>query len=518
MNRLCTLLEESALRFPDNVLIHYRDCDWSYREIWGRSRCLAAWLREGGLQKGERVGMLLPNSDEYVVAYFGVLAAGGVVVALNSDTTVRELSHTLVHCEPAVVITTPACMKYLRLLEDQLPGLRTVICLGEDRAERPPVGWEVTSLADALRHPPLNGEDLEVDPSDVAQIIYTSGTTGRPKGVTLSHRNLLANCRSITEYLQLESSDSVFVILPFCYSYGNSLLLTHVAVGGRLIVSSNFVFWQQALDLMERQRGTGFSGVPSSYAMLLHRSNFAAREFPDLRYLTCAGGALVPAVADRLRACLPHVQVFPMYGQTEAAARLSVLMPGELDAKPGSIGKGIPGVELSVRREDRLAEVGEEGEIVARGDNIMIGYWNDPEATRRVLRPEGLWTGDLGRVDEDGYIYIVSRRSDIIKSGAFRINPLEIEEVLLEMEAIAEVAVVGQPDEIQSEVLVAFVVPSTQDTPLSQRDVINHCKRNLPRHKHIRHVRFVDALPKTSNNKIKRAELRRQAEADASHP
>jgi acyl-CoA synthetase (AMP-forming)/AMP-acid ligase II len=319
----------------------------------------------------------------------------------------------------------------------------------------------------------------------------------------------VANCRSIVEYLNLTSADSVFVILPFFYSYGNSLLITHAAVGGRLILASSFVFWNRVLDLMEQQRATGFAGVPSTFAMLLHKSNFKKRAFEDLRYLTCAGGALAPAVVRQIRGALPHVQIFPMYGQTEAAARLSTLMPDELDAKLGSIGRGIPGVELKVLdKHSRPVPVGEVGEIVARGENVMVGYFGDEEATREVLRDEGLRTGDLARVDEDGYIYIVGRCSDMIKSGAYRINPQEIEEVILELDGVADVAVAGQPDEILGEVAVAFVTPAPDRNGLAAEAVVEHCARLLPRHKQVHRVVLTDTIPKTPSGKVKRQELR----------
>ena len=198
-----------------------------------------------------------------------------------------------------------------------------------------------------------------------------------------------------------------------------------------------------------------------------------------------------------------------MYGQTEATARLSTLLPEEMDSKLGSIGQGIPGVSLRVLNEhgNRVAP-GEVGEIVARGDNIMVGYWNDPQETARVLRPEGLWTGDLARVDDDGYVYIVGRKSDIIKSGSYRISPKEIEDVILELEGVAEVAVVGLPDETWGESPAAFIVPSANgDTP-TEGNILEHCRQNLPRYKLVRHVRFVQSLPKTSSGKIRRGELR----------
>jgi acyl-CoA synthetase (AMP-forming)/AMP-acid ligase II len=492
MRTVCELLQDSACRFAGNVAVHHRGRDWTYAELSARANMVASVLRESGVRPGDRVGMLLANSCHYVSSYFGILLAGGIVVAGNPETTQRELERTLAHCRPTAVIVEARSEKHAEAMK-QWQSVRAVLKTNE--FPQAPCGLKPQWEAARGLH-------------DLAQIIYTSGTSGQPKGVGLTHKNLSANCGSIVEYLRLTPADSVFVILPFYYSYGNSLLLTHIAAGGRLVLANDFVFWNRALDLMCEQRVTGFSGVPSSFAMLLHKSDFHKRAFPDLRYLTCAGGGLAPAVANRLRAVVPAAQLFLMYGQTEGAARLSTLLPEDLDRKPGSIGRGIPGVKLRVIYEDgRPADPGEVGEIVARGDNIMAGYWENPEATSEVLRDGWLHTGDLARVDEEGYIYIVGRKSSMIKSGAYRLNPQEIEETILEIDGVAEVAVAGIPDPILGEAAAAFIVPSGSANGELDERIWEHCRRCLPRHKMIHALKIVDSLPKTSSGKIKRAEL-----------
>jgi long-chain acyl-CoA synthetase len=504
--RLDALFLQTVRRRPEGTMVHFRGRDWSYAEVASRAAGVAAWLRDSGVAAGSRVVVVLPNGPEYPVVYYGVLLAGCCVVALNPGADAGEIEFVLRHSEAAAVCVGMERVDELRPIVGSLPGVRAVLRVARGGAPAPvdEAGTSLDALP-ALAEPQGARAAHELD--DLAQIIYTSGTTGKPKGVMLSHRNLAANTRSIIEYLRLTPEDSILVILPFYYSYGNSLLLTHVALGGRLVVASDFVFWNQALDLAERQGVTGFSGVPSSFAMLLYRSDLARRRFPHLRYMTCAGGPLPPANISRLRELLPEVQLFIMYGQTEAAARLTSLLPDELDAKLGSSGRGIPGVEITVRDDDgTVLPPGEVGELVARGENVMEGYWKDPEATAQVLRPEGLRTRDLAQMDAEGYVWIVGRKDDVIKSGAYRISPQEIEEVLAEQPGVAQVAVVGAPDEFLGEAPVAFVV--RDGTALTEEEILQAAQQRLPRYKSVRRVYLVEELPRTTSGKVKRAELR----------
>ncbi len=323
----------------------------------------------------------------------------------------------------------------------------------------------------------------------------------------LTHANLVANTRSIVQYLELTDQDRAMAVLPFFYVYGNSVLLTHVAVGGTLVVNQSFVYPNLILEQMLAEQVTGFSGVPSTFAILLHRSGIREHAFPHLRYVTQAGGAMSPRHAAQIREVLPATDVYIMYGQTEASARLSYLPPADLERKAGSIGIAIPGVTLQVLDpQGKPVAVGEVGEIVARGPNVMAGYWGKPEDTAQVLRAEGLWTGDLARVDDEGYLTIVSRKSDMIKSGAHRLAPKEIEEILLEHPAVHECAVVGTPDEILGEAIQAVVVLK-DGAPCTEKELVHHCRRNLPAFKVPHAVEFRDELPKTASGKIQKNKL-----------
>ena len=500
---VCDQFLRTAQTLPDAIMVHHLGIDFTFGYVASSAEYAASRLLDMGIKPGDRVGILLDNRVEYVIAYFAVQLAGGIVVALNPVTTVRELEQTLVNAQPTCVIVGGSALNVLRQVIPQLGHLRGLISIDETESA---VGIETTKFSRWIE--PTGGRAIAPNCAEhIAQIIYTSGTTGQPKGVALTHANLSANTSSIVQYLKLKQHDSMFTVLPFYYSYGNSLLLTHAAVGGKLVLAADFVFWNRALQLMQEQRASGFAGVPSTFALLFYRSKFASMIFPDLRYVTCAGGALSPTLAHRLRACLPNSDIYLMYGLTEATARLSALLPQDLGEKIGSIGKGIPGVTLRVLDESQKPVLpGEVGEIYAQGANIMHGYWQDAEATKLVLSRAGLRTGDLARVDEDGYIYIVGRCSDVIKCGAYRINPHEIEEVMLEIAGIEEAAVVGQPDELLGEIIVAYVVVDNQS--VNEVEIRAHCKRRLPPHKWARRIEFVTELPKTSSGKICRSVLR----------
>jgi acyl-CoA synthetase (AMP-forming)/AMP-acid ligase II len=272
-------------------------------------------------------------------------------------------------------------------------------------------------------------------------------------------------------------------------------------------VNQSFLYPNVVLDEMVAHKVTGFSGIPSTFAIMLNRSAIREYSFPALRYITQAGAAMAPQLAKRLKEVFPKVEIFIMYGQTEASPRLSCLLPEDLERKYGSIGKAIPGVTLELLSQDgQLVSPGEVGEIVANGENIMAGYWQRLEETAEALRPEGLWTGDLAKMDEEGYLFMVSRKSDMIKSGSHRIAPKEIEEIILEHESVHEAVVVGQEDEILGEAIKACIV-LRPDAKCTGKDLTRHCRKNLPAFKVPHHIVFLDELPKTATGKIKKAEL-----------
>jgi long-chain acyl-CoA synthetase len=515
---LTQMFDESALRHPGGIAVRSQGVGRTYESLARRAQDFAWHLVDQGVRPGDRVIVLLRNSPEYVVSYFAILGAGGVVVPLNPNSTVHELRPLLLHCEPKVVICREGAQESLGTLVSDLPFQCRMVVERELGLESADGSGSACPGGSNYRGTTRPGFPVKGDEGELALILYTSGTTGKPKGVMLTHRSLLANTTGIVEYLRLTSLDRVCVILPFFYSYGNSLLLTHVYTGGTLVLADNFLYPNQVVELMVRERVTGFSGVPSSFAMLLRRSVFPSTRFPDLRYVTSAGGALSRSQIEELRSCLRGVAVFVMYGQTEASARLSYLPPDDLDRKIGSIGRGMPGVELSVRRSDGTKVLpGEVGEIVAAGTCLMSGYWRDDEESRRAIRGGGLWTGDMATVDEEGFIFIKGRASDMIKSSSYRINPEEIEEVINSHAGIVESAVVGMADEMLGESVTAFAV-CAKAYPASESAVLQYLREFLPVHKLPRRILFCGHLPRTESGKIKRQALRERLAQEGVDP
>ena len=490
------LLHEALLQAarvtPDKTAVVHQGKRLSYGELDNRSSTLAALLVKEGVKTGDRVVLFLENSCEYVTAFLGVLKAGGVVVPMSVQMVAREFSSLLDDCTPAVVIADKkSCVTLGRIQQQKEIALRLMVV--SDDLFLSPITYTAGNLA---------------DDTALASIIYTSGTTGKPKGVMLSHRNLVSNSASIIRYLQLTSSDSVMVILPFYYSYGNSLLTTHLMSGATLVIDNRFLYPNMVLETMEAEKVTGFAGVPSHFAILLRKSALKSFTLTHLRYVTQAGGAMAPALIKEFTEAVPHAAFFVMYGQTEASARLSYLEPAYVKEKTGSIGKAIPGVELLVLNEQgEKMKPGETGEIVAAGPNVMMGYWKSPEETTRVLRDNRLYTGDLARIDSDGFLFIISRKKDMIKSGANRISPLEIEEVVCQLKEVLECSAVGIPDELLGESIMLFVVLA-EGSSLSKNDILLHCRQNLAVYKMPKYLEFVPSLPKTSSGKVKREELK----------
>ena len=496
---------------PDNVAVVQGDEQWTYRELGDLCAKVACFLLDNRISRNDRVALVLQNSPQYIAVFYGIWLAGGVTVSLNTQAKSRDIENWVRHSDA----------KWLFIDEGhpELPGLVNLESYGVRIVPVSKSSETATTDSASDWHTIVQSQSTfpktQLLAENLASIIYTSGTTGHPKGVTLSHGNLAANIDSILDYLAITSSDSIVNVLPFYYSYGNSILHTHIATGARLVLENSLLFPHRVVERIATERVTGFSGVPSTFTLILGRVNLNDYDLTSLRYVTQAGGPMAPVLIDKLTQAVPDADFFVMYGQTEATARLTYLEPEKLVAKRGSIGKAIPGVNIEIL-DKNLEPVapGETGEICASGPNIMQGYWKDPEKSQAVIKSGWLHTGDLAHYDRDGYIYIDGRSSDMIKTGGNRISPKEVEEVIQELSGVLEVAVVGIPDEILGETIRAYVVPNP-NSDLEKKAVQFHCKNKLANYKVPKSIVFVEALPKTASGKIQRFLL--QNKDDSSH-
>jgi acyl-CoA synthetase (AMP-forming)/AMP-acid ligase II len=487
-------LQAIVRRAGESIALVEGDSRISYANLQARAIAIAQGLRTRGITDGDRVASAIGHTSDAVAVIYGAWLAGAVIVPLNALAPASEVASLLMHAGARALLHEPGYSELSAVVAaTRTAGLGT---------------WTVRELmAEVTRQDAESFRCPQISLESLAMLLYTSGTTGRPKGVMLSHGNMVANVRSIIRYLELSDRDSVMSVLPFNYSYGTSVLHTHLAVGGTVVLARNFVFPQVVVEAMAREKVTGFSGVPSTFALLLSRVNLADAGLESLRYVTQAGAAMSPSLKERICAALPQAKLFVMYGQTEATARLSYVPPDRLSEKPGSAGVAIPGVELAIRDEDgSTLGPNEIGEIWARGPNIMKGYWRDEAATREVLRDGWLKTGDMGYLDSDRFLFIVGRRSDIIKVGAHRVHPMEVEEVVSGMAGIREVAVAGVEDEMLGQTVAAFVVLEPgAELPAERIKAI--CRERLAPYKIPKYVRFVTTLPRTASGKLQRFEM-----------
>jgi acyl-CoA ligase (AMP-forming) (exosortase A-associated) len=389
--------------------------------------------------------------------------------------------------------------------EGAIPDLALPVHRFDDLcATEPPAVWRESSIE-----------------KDLAAILYTSGSTGKPKGVMLSHANVVAGSRIVSTYLGITEQERILAVLPFSFDAGMNQLMTAFEKGATLVLI-NFMFARELVQALLKEKITGLAGVPTLWSLLAQpNSTLSKQPLPHLRYITNTGGAMPQGVLKVLRQSLPATKVFLMYGLTEAF-RSTYLPPVELDRRPTSMGKAIPDTEILVLNEQgQLCKPGEIGELVHRGPTVSLGYWNRPEDTARALRPNPLlppemgdcekvcYSGDLVKMDEDGFLYFVGRRDTMIKSSGFRISPTEVEEVLFQSGKLQTAAVIGVPDDVLGQTIKAFVVPRDGE-PLDTSALLEHCAAKMPRYMVPKAVEVLPEIPKTSSGKVDYPALRRR--------
>ena len=503
-------LEFSAKRFPEKVALIAGDGRYTYRQIDEEANRLAHALIASGVKRGDRVVIFLPNSLETVVSIFGALKAGAVFVVLNSTTKADKITYILNNCRATAMVTSGAKAESLSACWSETPYLQSVFTTeaNESQVKAIQSGGKKTFSMEEVRNQAGNStcpakKCIDID---LAALIYTSGSTGRPKGVMVTHLNIISAATSISTYLENTSDDIVINFLPLGFDYGLYQLLMMFKMGGTLVLHDSFAFPNVAIDKMIREKVTGFPIVPTISAILL-QMDLSKYEFPNLRYISNTAAALPVEHIRKIRALFPHVKLFSMYGLTECK-RVSYLPPDQLDVRPTSVGRGMPNEEVYVVDDNgERVPPGVIGELVIRGSNVMKGYWELPEETAHCLKPgplpgeRVLYSGDLFRADEEGYLYFVGRKDDIIKTRGEKVSPREVEDVIYSLDGVAEVAVIGMPDPILGSAIKA-VLSLRPGAQVTKQDVLRHCSAKLEDFMVPKIVEFQASLPKTETGKI----------------
>lgn len=506
-------LEHSAEQTPEKTALVCASHRLSYAALEARSNQLAHVLLENGLGRWDRVIVYAPNSLETALAVFAILKAGGVFVVVDPITKREKLAYILNNCRATALITTNSLLPTVLGATSETPYLRVVLVAGAQPDMLPPPreGPYWLSLETALQNQPKQRCPRKNIDIDLAALIYTSGSTGRPKGVMMTHANIVSAATSITTYLENTADDIILNVLPLSFGYGLYQLLVACKIGGTLVLEQSFTYPFATLEMLVRERVTGFPIVPTICSILL-QMQLSTYRFPHLRYITNAAAALPVEHIRKLHEAFPHVSIYSMYGLTECQ-RVSYLPPALLATRPGSVGRGMPNEEVYiVDEQDQRVPRNVVGELVVRGANVMKGYWELPEETDRVLRPgpfpneNVLHTGDLFRADEDGYLYFVGRKDDIIKTRGEKVSPREVEDVLHAHPKVAEAAVIGVPDDTLGSAICAFVTLKVGKVA-DERELLSFCADRLEDFMVPKVVQIRTALPKSSNGKIAKREL-----------
>ena len=511
------LISRSAKNHAVLPAVHYRGTVLDYESLDNQITQFAHCLLHADLAANDRVAVFLPKRFETVIALFGASRAGGVFVPVNPLLKAEQASYILKDCNVRILVTGYDRAKMLASYYEQLPDLHTVVVIdGENKAALEHqhirfVDW-AAFLQDnetaVMPHPRID--------TDMTAILYTSGSTGKPKGVVLSHRNMVTGAKSVAHYLQNTADDRLLAVLPFSFDYGLSQLTTAFHVGASVVLM-DYLFPKDLINIVAKEGITGLAAVPPLWAQV------ATQEWPpeakqSLRYITNSGGAMPKKILEQLRAQLPHTTPFLMYGLTEAF-RSSYLPPHELDKRPDSMGKAIPNAELLVVREDGTpCAPNEPGELVHRGSLVAMGYWNDPEKTAERFKPApnqlqqiplteiAVWSGDTVRMDEDGFLYFIGRKDDMIKTSGYRVSPSEVEEIIYSTGLVNEAAALGLPHPTLGQGILVAVTKLDDSEPDIEK-ILLACKQHLAMFMVPQHIEVIEQMPKNPNGKIDRKQL-----------
>ena len=519
-------LRRSARRFPDKVALICGQQRWTYKALDQHTDHLAAALLDAGVQRQDRVIILLDNSAETVISLYGTLKAGGVFVILAGSVKGPKLRYILENSDANILI---AHTSKARVVSDALTdGKRSckTIWVGPEKGipeilSHSSLSWDdiFSDFTGKITVPQKDNELPRCVDVDLATLIYTSGSTGEPKGVMSTHHNMISAARSIIQYIGNVEDDIILDVLPLSFDYGLYQVIMAFMFGGTVVLEKSFLYLHRILERIAQEKVTGFPIVPTIVAMLLKLRDLKRYDFSTLRYMTNTGAALPVEHIRRLRSMFPQVTMISMFGLTECK-RVCYLPPEELDRRPSSVGKAMPNCEVFVVDEDgNEVAPGQTGELIIRGSNVMQGYWRDPGLTTKTYRNRHypsermLYSGDYFRKDEQGFLYFLGRKDDMIKSKGERISAKEVENNICGMQGVAEVAVIGLPDEILGQAIKAYIVPAPE-VELTEKQVMRYCSASMETFMVPKYIEFMDNLPKTPNGKIDKKQLKVKEESN----
>jgi len=511
------LLARTAEITPASPALRHKDACLAFAELSVSVSKQARALSAIGLSRQQRVAVYLPKQIETVTSYLAVSQAGGVFVPVNPVLKAEQVAYILRDCNVRILITSRSRLDGLTSVIATCPDLHTVV-VTDAAGEIPAIaGVQVLAWEDFAQREGSAAVPTVID-TDMAAILYTSGSTGKPKGVVLSHRNIVTGAKSVAQYLEIVPEDRILAVLPFSFDYGLNQLTTAL-LRGACCVLMDYLLPKDVVNALTRYRITGLAAVPPLWAQLA-QLQWPASIGEHLRYMTNSGGKMPKATLERIRNSAPNARFFLMYGLTEAF-RSTYLPPDQIDRRPDSIGKAIPNAEIVVVREDGMpCAPHEPGELVHRGSLVALGYWNDPEKTAERFRPApvrphelpipeiAVWSGDTVTMDEDGYLYFVGRKDDMIKTSGYRVSPTEVEEVIYSTGLIAEAAVVGVPHPMLGQAILAVV--SASHAEARTEDLIEACRQRLPNFMVPASIQVLSSLPRNPNGKIDRKQLAAQ--------
>ena len=497
----------AAEKFPSKTAIIVKSKEYSFFELKESAEKLAKYLSLSGIKRGDRVAIYMNNSWQSIVSIYGTTMAGAVFLVINPQTKADKLSYILNDSGAKTLLSESGLNQELVSAIKDSKTILEVIITGENPDAHTLDEVKFTSFEEVQASPKLDVNLPEIIPNDLAALIYTSGSTGFPKGVMMTHQSMVFTSWSLIEYLRLTEDDRIILLSPLAFDYGLYQLLMAVTIGGSLIAEQSFIFQSTIYKQIEKYKPTVFPGVPTIYAMLIAANKKSNLTFDCIKKVTNTAAALPDEFVPDLKKIFPNALIFKMYGLTECK-RVCYLEPELVDLKPASVGKAIPGTEVFLLSpEGEPVPPNERGILHVRGPHVMLGYWHKDNLSKEMLKPgflpgeRILCSNDWFKMDDEGFLYFQGRNDDIIKTRGEKVSPVEIENIIYKIEGVKEVAVIGLPDDIMGESIVAFVT-TYPNSELVEKDIQKECVSKLENFMVPQKVNFLDEMPKSTNGKI----------------